>query len=374
MPGVDRYPHSSRRKIRALAGIATGKAILDGTSLHLVNGVYAVNVTTNGGLQITTGLGIKLNGSSLVLSTSGLAVNLAATPGLVISSGLAVLLDPTTPGLQLTSGLKVLLNSNSGLALASGGLSFSLLTTKGDIATFSTVNARLGVGSNGQVLTADSAQTTGIKWATPASSSSPLTTKGDIFTFSTANDRLAIGSDGQVLAADSTRPTGMRWVSPTALLSLNTADSSAVTASSETNFSLNYSLAANALVTGKALRITATGKMTNPNGIGAPQTLRLKAGSITLCTVSSADIGTFVTDVPFVCEFIVMCRAGGASSTIKTIALRAFVSPAETLGIVQAAGSAVDLTATQTIQMSADWGGLGGCSITLESFIVEALN
>jgi hypothetical protein len=40
------------------------------------------------------------------------------------------------------------------------------LTTKGDILAFSTVNARLAVGSDGQVLTADSTQATGLKWTT----------------------------------------------------------------------------------------------------------------------------------------------------------------------------------------------------------------
>jgi hypothetical protein len=45
----------------------------------------------------------------------------------------------------------------------------SLLTTKGDIiARTSTIPARLGVGTNGQVLTADSAQATGLVWATPS--------------------------------------------------------------------------------------------------------------------------------------------------------------------------------------------------------------
>jgi hypothetical protein len=44
----------------------------------------------------------------------------------------------------------------------------SPLTTKGDVYTFSTSDARLGVGANNTVLTADSAEATGLKWATPA--------------------------------------------------------------------------------------------------------------------------------------------------------------------------------------------------------------
>ena len=44
----------------------------------------------------------------------------------------------------------------------------SPLTTKGDLYTFSTVDARLGVGANDTVLTADSSQATGLKWAAPA--------------------------------------------------------------------------------------------------------------------------------------------------------------------------------------------------------------
>ena len=44
---------------------------------------------------------------------------------------------------------------------------------------------------------------------------SPLTTKGDIFVrSSTASTRLPVGTNGQYLAADSAESTGLRWVSP----------------------------------------------------------------------------------------------------------------------------------------------------------------
>jgi hypothetical protein len=56
----------------------------------------------------------------------------------------------------------------SGSAWVSASAS-SPLTTKGDVYTFSTVDARLGVGANNTVLTADSAQATGLKWAAAAS-------------------------------------------------------------------------------------------------------------------------------------------------------------------------------------------------------------
>jgi hypothetical protein len=56
----------------------------------------------------------------------------------------------------------------SGAAWVAVDSGTSPLTTKGDLFTFSTVNARLGVGTNGHVLTADSAEATGIKWAAPA--------------------------------------------------------------------------------------------------------------------------------------------------------------------------------------------------------------
>jgi hypothetical protein len=60
----------------------------------------------------------------------------------------------------------------NGSAWVSIGGGSSPLTTKGDLYTYSTTDARLGVGTNGQVLTADSAEATGLKWAAAAGGSS----------------------------------------------------------------------------------------------------------------------------------------------------------------------------------------------------------
>lgn len=91
------------------------------------------------------------------------------------------------------------------------------LNTKGDILTYTTTLAKLGVGSNGQVLTADSSTATGLKWATPAAPpgyTPPVTTKGDIFTFDTIPNKLALGTNNQVLTVDTSTATGLKWSTP----------------------------------------------------------------------------------------------------------------------------------------------------------------
>lgn len=98
-----------------------------------------------------------------------------------------------------------------------------LYDAKGDILIGSAndARARLGVGADGQVLTADSTQATGVKWATPGSGggailASLLDAKGDLVVAS-ANDtaaRLGVGADGQVLTADSTQSLGVKWATP----------------------------------------------------------------------------------------------------------------------------------------------------------------
>ena len=88
-------------------------------------------------------------------------------------------------------------------------------TTTGDIAYRSATantNTRLAIGTTGQVLTVAAGVPS---WATPTDQT-PLTTKGDVFTFSTVDARLGVGANGTVLTADSAETTGLKWATPAA--------------------------------------------------------------------------------------------------------------------------------------------------------------
>lgn len=91
------------------------------------------------------------------------------------------------------------------------------LTTKGDLQGFSTVPARVAVGTDGQYLKANSAAAAGVSWDTPGGTS-PTTTKGDLIVNdgggAASDDRLAVGTDGKVLTADSGAALGVSWQTP----------------------------------------------------------------------------------------------------------------------------------------------------------------
>ena len=161
----------------------------------------------------------------------------------------------------------------------------SLFTTKGDLIAASGANlpVRLGVGSNGQVLTADSAQPLGVKWSATGSGTgtvtsvtatngtiavsgtatdptiavgtitesqvtnlttdlaaklalSTATTKGDLLaaTASASITRLGVGSNGQVLTADSTQSTGLGWAAHSTVRVVALTDGATISVNADT--------------------------------------------------------------------------------------------------------------------------------------------
>ena len=80
---------------------------------------------------------------------------------------------------------QVLTYSGSAWVAVGGG---SPLTTKGDVYGFSTVDARIPIGANNTVLTADSTQALGLKWAAPSGGLTKVTSS----TFSVSATNVAI--------------------------------------------------------------------------------------------------------------------------------------------------------------------------------------
>lgn len=152
----------------------------------------------------TVGTVTSVSGTSNRISSTG-----GATPVIDIDSAYVGQTSITTLG-TVTNGTW----SATDVAVDSGGTGRSSHTAYavlcGGTTTTAAQQSIASVGTSGQVLTSNGAG------ALPtmqdaAGGSSPLTTKGDIYTYDTADARLAIGTDDYCLIADSAATTGNKW-------------------------------------------------------------------------------------------------------------------------------------------------------------------
>ena len=159
--GAATTPHYNSG-IQTAAGAATnifeaGPAAASGSSLASQTAVFD-NVDSGSTLRQST---IKTNAAgNFVLTPFGAVTDVIG--GLNIS-GLA------------GGGTQCATVDNSGNVGGSGSNCSAPLTTKGDLFGFSTANARIPVGADGFVLTADSTQTLGVKWAAAGGGSGCMT-------------------------------------------------------------------------------------------------------------------------------------------------------------------------------------------------------
>jgi len=144
-----------------------------------------------------------------------------------------------------------------------GGGSVSPLTTKGDLYTYSTMDTRLPVGNNGEVLSANSGTTTGLEW-------------------------IAAGGTGTVTSVDSGNGMNFSSITTTGSVTLGTpstltvSTSNAVTTTSHTH----------AITSSSAPGASASLLATDSSGIIGSTGTRIVKGWFTDLTVTNAISGS----------------------------------------------------------------------------------
>jgi hypothetical protein len=215
-----------------------------------------------------------------------------------------------------TANLETVTLGSSNVSLANGqgyvNLNALDLTVKGSLITSNgTIAVSLVVGTNNQVLIANSTTSTGLEWSSSVNLSSvtantlsgttsvtggvfvagtgnvtltsafgrvlinalDLTTQGSLITSDGVTATvLTLGADGQILVANSTEPNGMEWVSAITLTTLNATTVNATTVhgsffvAGTGNVTINNA-AGNLLVS--ALDLAAKGSLITSDGASA---------------------------------------------------------------------------------------------------------
>ena len=152
---------TSLQQTAMLGGAASAKTA--SYTLVAADAGTAISMSNASATTITVNTGLFAAGDTVFIQNIGAgACTITAGTATVASAGSLILPQNDAGILYFTS---------TGAAtfydfIQAGAV--SPLTTKGDVYTFSTSDARLGVGANNTVLTADSAQATGLKWAAVA--------------------------------------------------------------------------------------------------------------------------------------------------------------------------------------------------------------
>lgn len=216
-----------------VAGTAITVSPAGGTGIVIVNNAGVTGITAGTGISISGGTGnvtINATGGSgtvtLINSGSGLSGGPISTSG-TLALNYSCVVDPTDfnakgdilagTGVGAYSALAVGLNgylltacstAANGVCWAAApaaGIPCACITGKGGLVTGTAAGAPigLGVGTNGQVLVANSACAVGLQWATATSSAATPLALGTVFgcTENTGSYNTALGSQALLVAS-----------------------------------------------------------------------------------------------------------------------------------------------------------------------------
>ena len=132
-----------------------------------------IEMNAAGATTITVNTGLFSAGDTLFIQNIGAGAT-------TVTAGTATVNKSTAGSLTLSQyqgGTLYFVSASSAIFFADAGYT-PPLTTKGDLFGYDTAAARIPIGSNNQVLTADSTQALGLKWATPSSGGMTLIQTG----------------------------------------------------------------------------------------------------------------------------------------------------------------------------------------------------